>query len=272
MISRLYFPGYPINQFIKSFYYYRDFNPPHSIDRFLPDGNVQLLFELTSDPKYIYDNTTLAEIQACRKVWFSGIRTKPITIPSGKDSEMIVVEFHKGKAFPFIKDMMHALTDHVVDAELVLKNNILELREKLIEEKDVDRKLRLLEKNLLDFYLNSLKENPFVDFVITRILQTPDQTCLKKLAEKVGYTQKHIIKIFKDHVGVPPKEFLKIIRFQQALAEIERHKNISWTTLAIDCGFYDQSHFIADFKTFSGFTPQEYIRQKKDNTHYIPVV
>ena len=73
-------------------------------------------------------------------------------------------------------------------------------------------------------------------------------------------------------MGVPPKEFLKIIRFQQALAEIERHKNISWTTLAIDCGFYDQSHFIADFKTFSGFTPQEYIRQKKDNTHYIPVV
>jgi len=72
MISKLYIPSYPLNQFIESFYYYTGFKPEHSFERFLPDGNVQLIFDFTDYPKYIYDNETLKEIQSCRNVWFSG--------------------------------------------------------------------------------------------------------------------------------------------------------------------------------------------------------
>lgn len=272
MIYQLHIPSYPLNQFIKSFFYYREYSPQHSIERFIPDGNIQLLFELTNATKYIYDNTSLEEIQACKKVWFSGFRTEPISIPSGRDSEMIVVEFRKGQAYPFICESMHALTNHVVDAELVLKNDILQLREKLIEQPDPDQKFKILERDLLKFYINQLEKNPFVDFFISNILKSPNQTRLKALSEKVGYTQKHIIKMFKDHVGVAPKEFLKVIRFQKAINEIEKHRNINWSYLAMDCGYYDQSHFIADFKTFSGFTPSEYIKLKSVTINYIPIL
>jgi AraC-like DNA-binding protein len=272
MISKVHIPSYPLNQFINYFYYYRAYTPEHSIEKFLPDGNIQLIMELTDGPKYIYDNITLEEVQACRKVWFSGIRTEPITIPSGRDSEMIVIEFRKGKAFPFIDEKMHSLTNHVVDAEIVFKNGILELRERLLEITNIDEKLKTLEKNLLDYYLDRLKENPFVDFVISNILKAPSQTCINALYKKVGYTQKHIIKIFKDHVGISPKEFLRIIRFQKVINEIEQRKNINWSYLAVDCGFYDQSHFLADFKTFSGFTPRQYLNQKSSTINYIPVL
>ncbi len=271
MISKLRVPAAPLNRFIESLYYYTGFTPEHSIDRFLPDGYVQIIFDLTDYPKYIYDNHTFKEIQSCKNVWFSGFRTEPITIPSGKESEMIIMQFKKGKAFPFISEPMHALTDVVVDAELVLKNEILDLRELLKEAKTIDEKFTLLEKNLLTHYTRNLYENPFVEYMISRIGATPTRISLKEISEKVGYSHKHIIKIFKDNVGVTPMDFLKVVRFQKAIQDIGLRKNVDWTSVALDCGFYDQSHFISDFKTFSGFTPGEYLKVRGEYLNYIPV-
>ena len=271
MISKLYIPSFPLNRFIESFFYYTGYNPEHSVDRFLPDGNVQIIFDLTDYPKYIYDNETLKEIQSCKNVWFSGFRTEPITIPSGKESEMVIVQFYKGKAFPFLCEPMYALTNYVVDAELVLKNDILDLREQLKVAETIDEKFLILETNLLKHYRSYLGENSISDFAISKIISKPDQASLKEIASVAGYSQKHLIKIFKDTVGVTPKEFLKIIRFQKAIAEIEQQKNINWASLAADCGFYDQSHFIADFKTFSGFTPNEYVKLRGDFLNYVPI-
>jgi len=272
MISKLYIPSFPLNQFIESFFYYTGFNPEHEVDRFLPDGNVQLIFDLTDYPKYIYDNQSLKEIQSCKNVWFSGFRTEPITIPSGKDSEMLIVQFHKGKALPFLSEPLHAITNYVIDAELVLKNNILDLRDRLKDIKSIKEKFIHLENNLLFHYRNTLQENPFVDFVISNISSSPNLTSLKYISSKTGYSHKHVIKMFKDHVGVTPKDFLKIERFQRVIQELETKGQINWTSLAIDCGYYDQSHFIADFKNFSGFTPVQYMENRGDYLNYIPIL
>ncbi len=271
MIAKHHIPLYPLNQFIASFYYYSGISPEHAVERFLPDGNIHLLFDLTDTPQYIYDNYTLKEIQACKNVWFSGFRTQPITIPSGRENEMIIVTFHKGKAFPFLSDPIAELTNHVVDAELVIKNNILNLRDRLKEAKTIAQKFFLLENHLLKHYRSSLQKNPYVEYAITRITATPDMCSLKDISDKSGYSQKHLIKLFKDGVGVTPKEFLKVIRFQKAIETIEQQKTINWTSVALDCGFYDQSHFIADFKFFSGFTPTQYIKQRGAVLNYIPV-
>jgi AraC-like DNA-binding protein len=271
LITKIYIPTFPLNQFIDHFFYYAGYNPDHSVDRFLPDGEVQLIFDLTDYPKYIYDNESLKEIQSCQNVWFSGFRTEPITIPSGKESEMLIVQFKKGKAFPFLIEPMQNLTNFVVDAELVISSKILNIRERLLEAVSPIEKLQVLEKQLLKVYLKKLNENPFVDFAVSQIIAAPNQCSIKTISDKVGYSQKHTINLFKDHVGVAPKEFLKIIRFQKAIQLIELQKSIDWTTVAFDCGFYDQSHFIADFKHFSGFTPTEYTRQRGEFLNYIPV-
>src|SRR5262245_58720695 len=132
MIFKLHIPSAPLDQFIESFVYYKDYNPVHTIDRFLPDGNINLVIDLTDYPKFIYDNHTLKEIQVCKNVWFSGIRNHFITIPSGRDSEMFVVNFLKGKVRPFLEMPVHELTDYVVDGELVLTNEILNIRDALL--------------------------------------------------------------------------------------------------------------------------------------------
>lgn len=271
MIAKHYIPVDPLHRFIEKFFYYSGFTPEHIIDRFLPDGNVHLLFDLTDIPKYIYDNHSLKAIQSCKKVWFSGFRTQPITIPSGRESEMLIVNFRKGKAFPFINRPMGHLTNQVVDAELVVKNDILDLRARIREARTILQKFRLLENHLLRHYRSSLMENPCIDYAIAGITAFPHTCSLSDISARAGYSQKHLITLFKDHVGVTPKEFLKIIRFQKAVEEIERQQPVNWTALALDCGFYDQSHFIADFKAFSGFTPTEYVTRRGDLLNYIPV-
>ncbi|MEZ5083283.1 MAG: helix-turn-helix domain-containing protein [Bacteroidales bacterium] len=268
---KFHIPVSPLDQFIDHFFYYTGVNPEHEVDRFLPDGEVQLIFDLTDFPKYIYDNFSLKEIQSCRHVWFSGFRTEPITIPSGKESEMLIVQFKKGKAFPFLSEPMHTLKNCVVDAELVLSSEILDIRDVLLEKKTAGEKFQFLEKRLVTLFLDQLHHNPYVEFAINKIISSPNQCSIRTIAQKAGYSQKHIIKIFKEYVGVSPKEFLKVIRFQKAIQEIERQMAIDWSSIAFDCGFYDQSHFIADFKLFSGFTPTEYTIMKGNTLNYIPM-
>ncbi len=271
MIFQHHIPSFPLNQFIESFIYFKDFNPAHSIDRFLPDGNVNVVIDLTDYPKFIYDNETLKEIQACRNVWFSGIRNNYITIPSGRDSEMFIINFHKGKAYPFLQMPLHELTDCVVDGELVLSNEIINMREKILSLPVISQKFLYAEQHLLKQFGKSLEPNPFIDFAVNKILQSPNQITIEYLSNKVGYSQKHFIQMFKENVGLTPKSFLKIIRFQKAIQEIEACKKINWPGIAYESGYYDQAHFINDFKNFSGFTPQQYLLVKNDQLNYVPI-
>ena len=271
MIFEIHIPAFPLNQFIESFIYYKDYNPDHTVDRFLPDGNVNVVFDLTDYPKFIYDNNTLKEIQACKNVWFSGIRNNYITIPSGRDSEMFIINFHKGRAYPFVEMPLNQLTDYVVDGNLVMTNEILNMRETLLSLVFIQQKFLFAENHLLKMFGHKLVVNPFVDYAVNQILHMPNQMSIDRISKKVGYSQKHLIKIFKEHVGLTPKSFLKIIRFQKAIQEIEQNKTANWASIAFDSGYYDQAHFINDFKSFSGFTPTQYLKTNSEYSNYIAI-
>jgi AraC-like DNA-binding protein len=271
MVFQLHIPLYPLNQFIESFIYYKDYSPVHSVDRFLPDGNVNIVIDLLERPQYIYDNDTLKEIQACRRVWFSGMRTHYITIPSGRDSEMFIINFRKGRAYPFVQMPLNELTNSVVDGDLVLSNEIMDMREMILQAPLIPQKFDVVEKFLAKKFSSRLIANPYVDFAVNQIVQQPNQMAIAQIANKVGYSQKHLIKLFKDNVGLTPQAFLKIIRFQNALREIELSQKANWASIALESGYYDQAHFINDFKAFSGFTPNQYLQQQCDHLNYIPV-
>jgi len=271
MTHEFHAPGYPLSQFVECFIYYRDYNPDHAMDRYLPDGNVTVVIDLTETPKYIYDNFTFKEIQACRRVWFSGIRHAPITIPSGKDSEMFIINFHKGMAYPFVEMPMHELTDLVVDGQLVMTEEILTIRDKLLEANGPQEMFKRAEAHLLEVFGARLILNPFISFAVKEIMARPAGSTMQALAQKVGYSQKHMIRLFRDHVGVSPKAFFRIMRFQQVIAGLEVNRTPDWSAVSHECGYYDQAHFISDFKHFSGFTPGRYVQAQSEFRNYVAV-
>jgi AraC-like DNA-binding protein len=271
MILETYIPRRPLSRFIDHFIYYEGLNPEHTIDRFLPDGNTEIIIDFNDGPQYIYDNQTLKEIQACHHVWASGVRTEFISIPSGKLAAMFVIHFKKGMAYPFFPTPMNEMSDRVVDADLLWGNDFAFLREHLLELSQISLKFRAAEDFLLKHFRNRFALNPAVEFAVNQVVRQPDQINLVRLNQKIGYSQKHFIAMFKQQVGITPKAYLKIIRFQKAIHEIEQRKEVNWTNISQDCGFYDQAHFINDFKFFSGFTPEEYVRRKNDVLNYVPV-
>ena len=127
-----YTPPFPLNQFISCFTYYKGYTSNYTIERYLPNGNTEIIIDLTDKPKYIYDNSTLAEIQAFKKVWISGIRNGFISIPSGSGSEMFIIEFKKGMVLPFLGRPVTEIADKVIEGDLILNNAFMELREYLI--------------------------------------------------------------------------------------------------------------------------------------------
>ena len=265
MIFQVHNPVFPLQTFIKHLIYYEGFNPAHSMDRFLPDGNTEIIIDLTDNAQHIYDNETLTETQTCRHAWVSGVRTRPITIPSGKGSRMLIVAFKKGKAYPFYNLPMSELTDLVVDADLIFGKKIHTLREQLLNTTSVHQMFLLIEKFLSEQAgspLHSSIPSNCIEYAVSNITNQPNIPGFQQLSSHIGYSQKHFIDLFKKHVGVPPKQYLKIMRFQKAIQEIEGNQLIHWRNIALESGFYDQAHFINDFKDFSGFTPNEYMKGK----------
>jgi AraC-like DNA-binding protein len=265
MILHTHKPVFPLNRFVENLVYFDGPSTAHNLDRFLPDGNSEIIIDLTERPQYIYDNETLQAVQACRHAWVSGVRTHPITIPSGQGNRMVIVAFKRGKAFPFYRFPMRELTNRVVDADLVLGRLVTELRERLLALRSIKQIFPLVEAFLLQQAGKALEETVStrcIDYALSSIIHQPTIQRLRELSEQIGYSHKHFISLFADQVGISPKQYLRIMRFQETICAIEKKKTIRWSEIARECGYYDQAHLTHDFRNFSGFTPNEYLKKK----------
>lgn len=270
-MHHIHFPRTPLGQFVKFLLYYEGIEVAHKVDRFLPNGDTEILIDFHDTPQFIYDNESLKEVQACNRIWASGVRTEPITIPSGNKSAMMVIMFKKGMAAPFFPFPMNEICDSVVDADLIWGVEFAELRERLLAEKGIARRFEMVEDFLLSKFLSRLDLNPCVQYAINEMSTRPDRLSIARMNAKIGYSQKHFTEMFRRQVGITPKAYLKIMRFQKAVKTIDATPAIDWTETAIECGFYDQAHFINDFRHFSGFTPDRYAKIHKHYQNYIPV-
>jgi AraC-like DNA-binding protein len=94
-----------------------------------------------------------------------------------------------------------------------------------------------------------------VQWALDRLAATSGQLRLAALARELGYSHKHVIARFHDQVGVPPKLWAQLLRFERLRAELQRGGRHSWAELAVRCGYYDQAHLAREVRRFTGATP-----------------
>lgn len=271
MTLEIYFPTAPLNQFVECFTFYEDVSFNHSIERLFPEGVVEVIIDLAEIPKFIYDNNALTEIQTCKTAWVSGVRKEFISISVLPYSAMFVIRFRRGMAYPFLQVPIHELDGQVIDADLIFGSRFGEIREQLLASPSPQAKFGLMEKYLSERSKNILAIPPVVSFGIQQILQNPTTTQINLLADKTGYSHKHFLSLFTKYVGLTPKQFLRVMKFQQTLQSIEQTSIPNWSQLALECGYYDQAHFINDFRSFSGLTPNEYMIKKGEYFNYVAI-
>ncbi|NER14322.1 AraC family transcriptional regulator [Leptobacterium flavescens] len=271
MIYKVWQPDLPLSDYIKEMVYHKGHRPSHTKDRFLPDGTLNLVVDLQDEPKYIYDNLNLEEKQKCERAWFSGMHTEYLTISSGIDAEMMVVTFKAEGSFPFVNTPLHEFSNKVVDAELVFGEDILSLREELKSESKPEVKFKRMEEWLLSARKEVVFSGDVIPQLVQQIRETPSEVNLKDIAERSGYSQKQFIHLFKKYVGLSPKQYHRIVRFNEILEMIYGEKQIEWAMVAASCGYFDQAHFIRDFQAFSGLNPKKYITDQGDYRNYVPL-
>ena len=248
----------PLADFIESIFYFKGFSPEHTIERVVPTGHLFALFELDGIPRQTFDNTSLEPIATFQEAWISGMHKHHLSISAAPDSEMLVVQFKPYGAYPFLHIPISALNDRVIPIKEILGNEALEMRTSLISEATVAGKFKIVEEYLLGRF--DSKKSPEKDLIdIVRQMQIKPVDNHSNIIEAYSKTQKQLIAKFKKYVGLTPKVLHRILRFNSILGHIQNKEKIKWSEIAYEFGYTDQSHFIKEFRFFSGFNPQEFI-------------
>lgn len=271
MIHRLHLPAPPLERFVENFWFYAGYKPDHTIEKLLPDGAVEVVIDLTEPPKRLHDPVDLSRYREMRRAWISGMRTEYLVIGAELDSSMIGIRFRTEGAAPFIPFPASEIANRVVELDQVWGLESRLLREAILESRTITAKFRILERFLLRIGRHRLEPRPEVTYALKRLGDLPGPIRVREVADEIGMSQKHLIMLFERHVGLKPKGMHRVLRFLRALEEIEGRAEVDWAMLALDCGFYDQSHFIREFQAFSGITPTAYAEKRGDLRYYIPL-
>jgi AraC-like DNA-binding protein len=141
------------------------------------------------------------------------------------------------------------------------------LEEQVMTAAGHEERVRLVSRFLLS-QLRLREEHPTVAHMALRhILQHKGQLNVEELASEICLSTRQFERKFKEHCGFSPKLYTRIIRFQHALTAYG-HQHKSLTEIGYDCGYYDQSHFIREFKAFSGYHPRAYFAGRPEGIEY----
>lgn len=251
---KLHKPSYPLNSYIENIVYCKGHNLDNSFEKMLPDGSVQLIFNLDEHPRYV---STHGKEEKLRNVWVTGIQKNPMTYGLKPNAATLYIRFLPGGLYALTGIAQSEIGNPNLNAAHLLGNKIFELRDKILCSKRPIEIFQNIERFFMKFLAISQVD---VEQEVIRYMIANIHLALDRLIPKTGYSQKHIIHLFKKHVGITPKYFQRICRFSNTLNQIQsQNGKMNWTAIAYENQFYDQAHFIKEFNHFSGTTPQSYI-------------
>ena len=94
---------------------------------------------------------------------------------------------------------------------------------------------------------------------------------VQRVTEKIGMSQRRVAQLFHEQVGVSPKTFHRVRRFQHTLTRLRGVRQVNWADLAVECGYYDQAHLSHDFRQIAGMTPGAYLAAATEHLNHVPL-
>jgi AraC-like DNA-binding protein len=271
MVSRKRFPKPPLANFVQCLWYWEGAPGPHTKERLLPNGEPSIIFNLRADPIRIYDAQDIASYSSYGRAVLSGARSNCFVIDSCQQERVIGVQFHPGGAFPFFGFPAWETTNASFDLDDLWPRRVGELREQLLEAADIDSQFDILERRLMAQLVRPLELHPAVASALGKFGHAVQVSSIATVTERTGFSPRRFIELFHSQVGLTPKAFCRVRRFQRVLCAVHTRYEVDWAQVALDCGFYDQPHLIHDFQAFSGFTPAAYLAAATPHLNHVPL-
>lgn len=255
------FKCYKPCRFLQSYIrYYWVFKSNRPLNTFtFPIGCPQIIFHKQT-PLYIPELNTKQD-----KLTISGQVNFSSHLYTDENTEMIVIVFHPHAMRWFLKIPISFFYNQEVSGYVLENKSLNELALRIFECEDNTLCLSYIEEWLLLQVTNSLSDITYnikrIDAAIQRIYITP-QTSVNELSSIACLSKKQFERLFNSFVGINPKEYTRIVRFQKALAQIQHHvdKELNQAQIAYMSGYADQSHFIREFKAFCGYMPTSILK------------
>lgn len=266
-----YIPQSPLASFVDSLWLYENYQPSYTKERRLPDGSMELVINLHEDAIRLYDPQHPDRFRSARGSVISGPQTEYVVLDTACQSSMMGIHFKPGGAFPFLSVPADELRDEAVSLDIVWGATANELRDQLRDASNSQSRFHILKQALLAHLTRPLMRHPAVAFALKEFMDTTHTRTIADVTEHTGLSPKHFISLFSQEVGLTPKLFCRICRFQKALQLIRSGRHIEWTEIALTGGYFDQAHFIHDFQAFSGLNPSAYLRQQGEHQNHVPL-
>lgn len=227
----------------------------------IPSGCIHLVFHRGND---LYFSTGHKQ----PKNFIRGQLSFPGALSLSGNIDMIAIIFYPLGLIPFLKLPLGELYNQYLDIDTIRDPGLNKLKARIFNEENTPECIRLIEHFLLNriHHVNDYNYNRISDSIQSIKEQTG--ITVSDLADKACLGYRHFKRVFTQYIGMSPKEFIKVIRFQRTLHTLQKMPSIDMAQLAYNCGFYDHPHLVKDFKSMSGCTPNEYMSSRKPHSTF----
>jgi AraC-like DNA-binding protein len=255
-----------LRPFIESLWHFTG-DLAHSRERMLPSGRMQLLINLDQDQLSSYHGPDYRDRAVIAGAGLSGAYAEHFAIDTADQRAIVGVSFRPGGAYPFFAAPADATSGlHVALDDLWGRDGAV-VRDRLLEAPTVAAVLDELEAVMLARVAGSLEPDPVIAYAIAAF---EGDATVAAVMDRVGMSASRFIRHFSRRVGLTPKRFARVRRFQRVLAAVDSGRAVDWARVAASCGYFDQAHLIRDFRAFAGVSPTGYQpRAPGDRSHVV---
>lgn len=266
MLFRRYIPPNVLSAFIDDFWLYEDYEGEHEHERILPSGTFEMVFNLREDELRIYGVSATGICRRFSGAVISGPYAGSFMSDVTEETALLGVHFKPGGARAVLGMPAGEFVNAHFDLRAIWGPAATLLRERLCALSEPTDRFRLLERVLLERLAEPAACHGAVRVGLDVLTRTHGQARVREIARAVDLSQRRLSEIFAAEVGLTPKLFGRVQRFQHAVALTRRSMPFDWAQLAVQCGYYDQSHLVHEFIEFSSVSPADFWR-RQDRLH-----
>lgn len=256
MVFKIYQPHPALKEFVNHIVIY---------DMSVKEGEAPLICPFPPLPEnflyiYVFDSPEVEYTEGVHRVKMPmsvtiGQQTKRIRLFMPRKNFSIRIGFQPAGLYRLLGMPMNTyFFDSGLDSIDLFKNELKFVIEQLQETLSNDQMIDIIEGFLLT-KLSKLKSKLPIDYVLPFILNSGGMMKIEDIAYQSCVSFRQLERQFHQRVGVSPKFYLRLTRFAKAWMMREANPSMSWSNIAYQCGYYDQMHFIRDFKEFAGVPP-----------------
>ena len=247
-----YLPSAILSPFIKAFLVIESEDGMEN--SIIPDTSVVMAFRYKGNVTQVQNERT----GQLPETGISGLRKSVRLVKYAPGTGNLLVMFREGGAAPFFKAPLHELFEaNQALEELIHLHKIKEVEEQLSGSANTVQRIAVVEKFLLS-ELKTQQPDLLVSHAVQQIKAANGSSRIKTLAADLYISQDAFEKRFRRSVGASPKQFSAIVRLRHLLDHYQEEESL--TAAAYRAGYFDQAHFIKDFKTFTGQSPQAFFQ------------